>query len=146
MSLSQLRFADLTRRRSLVVTLGLLAVVLGVTLAVVGNPLISSVVGRWQVDRAFEELPIPETWKREDVRVEVLADGSVVLAAGYRVEAERLDAIRRFVSAATQEGWHLTGGSADFSTATLVRGDLSLGVGTVRPDLPNVRLQVARYR
>lgn len=145
-SVSLIKKTSLTRRQAWLLAASLFAIVLGAAVGIASQPAVSHMVGEWRVRQAFEALPVPGDWRRTDLGIRKLDDGSVVLVATYEVPADRRQALRELVRAAGTRGWEVVGGNVDLSTAVLQREDLQLGLGLATPDLPVIRVELARYR
>jgi hypothetical protein len=119
-------------------------VVLAAALAVIAQPHISALIGRWEVQSALNSLRIPNGWTMTDAPVEhVLADGGVLLSIAYSAPLDASPSAR-FVERESADGWQVFGGAPDGSTVLLRRGDLSLALATLSDHL--VRVEIARYR
>jgi len=122
----------------------LAAVVLAAAGAVIAEPHVSALIGRWEVESAFNSLRIPDGWSTRDTPVtHVLSGGSVVLSAVYDAPLDATPS-SRFLALESADGWQVIGGSPDGSTVMLRRGDLTLSLATLAEH--SVRLELARYR
>ncbi len=62
-----------------------LAVGLGAAVALASTPLISAVVGRWEVESAYRSLRVADTWIRQgEPVVQILERGGVLLTVVYQ--------------------------------------------------------------
>jgi hypothetical protein len=112
--------------------------------AVFLQPVISGVVGRWEVQRAYDDLRVPATWTLADPPVMHATErGGVLLSAVYRVQSSAQPG-SELADTARAQGWRVVGGAPDLSTVILQRDELMLSAASL-PER-KVRLEVARYR
>ena len=124
-----------------------LAVVVGVSVAVASRPYVGEFVGRWTVDSAYRSLSIPQDWSlNAGPSVKVVEEGGVLLTAVYSVSDSAEPLTLRLIELAQRDGWTLIGGSPDLQSALLRRGDLTLGVASVGPGTKWIRVEIARLR
>ncbi len=138
--------ATAARGRASTRALVLLAVgvVFAAAVAVVAQPQISALIGRWEVESAFRSLRVPDGWSMKDAPVEhVLSDGGVLMSAVYDAPLDATPS-SRFLALESADGWEVIGGTPDGSAVLLRRGDLSLSLATLPEH--SVRLELARYR
>ncbi|MEA2661576.1 MAG: hypothetical protein QOH08_1148 [Chloroflexota bacterium] len=119
-----------------------LAVVVAAVLVVAIEPYAAEIGGRFQVQRAHDELRLPDGWSELDPPVtQVPHRGSVLLSAVYKRPGDPLANLRAFVEFETTRGWQPAGGAPDLSTTILRRDNLVLaaaviqGAGVVRVEL-----------
>jgi hypothetical protein len=121
------------------------AAICGVLVAWAAHPLISEVVGQWEVSRAYSSLEIPNGWTRQSApTVRVLDDGGVLLTAVYKVDDAPDSAVRNFIVMAQSREWKVMGSSPDLSSVRLERDGVSLGVAILGSDARVVRLDIVR--
>lgn len=126
-------------RRPLTLALGV-AIVAVLLFAI--EPFGAEIVGQFQVQRAYEELRLPDGWSAPDPPVTQVPHRSfVLLSAAYKRPGDALANLGAFIDFETTRGWQPAGGAPDLSTTILRQDDLFLaasvidGAGVVRVEL-----------
>jgi len=129
------------RRRRGIWAVGL-AVAVGAVLIIAAEPFAAEIVGRFLVQRAYDELRLPDGWSQLDPPfTQVPHRGFVLLSVVYKRPGETVANLAAFVEFETARGWQSAGGAPDLSTAILRSDDLFLtasviqGAGVVRVEL-----------
>lgn len=130
------------RTRKRVISLAFSALAVGAVLVIAAQPFAAEFLGRWEVQRAYDSLRLPDGWTQLDPPVmQVPHRGFVLLSAVYRRPNDAFANLATFLDFETTQGWRPIGGAPDLSTTILQGNDLSLaasviqGAGVVRVEL-----------